>query len=134
MGDFNLHHPMWDLYQRRDDQAERLIQWALRWELELVTPYGEVTRVFQGHRDSTIDHCWASRAARVTYEGPADLSGSDHIPQVIRAGGGTKPGRKCLAPNSLGRAWKKLDKRRAIAEAAIRFRKEEWPMQETEEA
>lgn len=59
---------MGDIHQWIEDQSERLTQWAVQLGLELVTPYREVTFVYQGQRDNTIHHCWASRAAGVRYE------------------------------------------------------------------
>jgi len=32
-GDFNLHHPQWDYYDRYDLRAESLLQLALQWDL-----------------------------------------------------------------------------------------------------
>src|SRR5690349_17967515 len=47
-GDFNLHHPLWDYYNRTDRKANDLLQLALQWELDLRTPYGTATREPQG--------------------------------------------------------------------------------------
>ena len=55
VGDMNLHHPAWDRVGRRSPRVEVLWELAKKWELELVTPWGEPTRVRHGHRDSTTD-------------------------------------------------------------------------------
>ena len=39
-GDFNLHHPQWDHYDRYDEDAETLLQLALQWDLAS-EPLGE---------------------------------------------------------------------------------------------
>ena len=64
--------------------GEVLWELAQKWELQLVTPRGEPTRVRHGHRDSTIDHIWASSGLTVGYEGDADLEGSDHRAQAAK--------------------------------------------------
>ena len=48
-GDFNLHHPLWDQFDRYDKKAEALLELALQWDLELHTPKGATTRAPQGH-------------------------------------------------------------------------------------
>jgi len=86
MGDFNLHHPLWDLFDRETYGAEALLQLAEDWGLQLITPYGTPTRRFQGQRNSTLDHAWVSApngAPIATYEGEGDYEGSDHRPQII---------------------------------------------------
>ena len=79
MGDFNLHHPLWDLFDRETYGAED-------WGLQLITPYGTPTRRFQGQRNSTLDHAWVSApngAFIAIYEGEGDYKGSNHRPQII---------------------------------------------------
>ena len=83
MGDFNLHHPLWDLFDRETYGAEAFLQLAKDWGLQLITPYGTPTRRFQGQRNSTLDHAWVSApngAPIATYEGEGDYKGSDHRP------------------------------------------------------
>ena len=65
------HHPIWDREGRRSPRTEMLCELAQKRELELVTPWGEPTRVRHGHRDSTIDHIWASSGLTMGYEGDA---------------------------------------------------------------
>lgn len=48
-GDFNLHHPLWDQFDRYNVAAEPLLQLALQWDLDLRTPRGTVTRAPQGN-------------------------------------------------------------------------------------
>ena len=43
-GDFNLHHLLWDQYDRYDKKAETLLELALQWDLELYTSKGATTR------------------------------------------------------------------------------------------
>ena len=82
LGDFNLHHPLWDREQRHSPGADILINQAEKWNLQLITLFGTPTRTFHGHRDSTIDLAWAT-AGTAIYEGEADFEGSDHRPQII---------------------------------------------------
>ena len=86
-GDMNLHHPLWDRHNRRQARAQTLLNLAQAWKLQLITPWGTVTHQTEGRRSSTIDHAWVSAEAGVpvaTHEGAAGLTGSDHIPQVLR--------------------------------------------------
>ena len=88
-GDFNLHHPQWDFYDRYNQKAEILLQLALQWDLSLRTPRGTVTRAPQGvqrGRPSTIDHIWASIGLPATYYGLEERWKSDHYPQVLEFG------------------------------------------------
>ena len=58
-GDFNLHHPLWDQFERYKRRSEDLLKLAQQWDLELRTLVGAVTRAPQGDqvgRTSTIDH------------------------------------------------------------------------------
>jgi len=43
-GNFNLHHPQWDYFDRYEQKAETLLQLALQWDLSLRTPRGTITR------------------------------------------------------------------------------------------
>ena len=86
-GDFNLHHPTWDRNNRRQAQAATLLSLTAAWKLHLITPWGEPTYQAPGRLVSTIDHAWASEVAGAPvaiYDGPADFTGSDHVPQAIR--------------------------------------------------
>src|SRR6185437_1352674 len=86
MGDFNLYHPFWDLFNRETYEAETLLQLTEDWGLQLITLYGTPTRRFQRQRNSTLDHAWVSapnEAPIATYEGEGDYEGSDHRPQII---------------------------------------------------
>lgn len=87
-GDFNLHHPLWDPFERTHTEAQALFALAERWRLSLVTPCGEPTREAPGQRPSTIDLAWVSEAHGcpiATHEGVGDFVGSDHRPQILRA-------------------------------------------------
>jgi len=83
VGDVNLHHPLWDRWGRYQQQSEELLTLAQRWNLTLHTPWGEPTREARGDRPSTIDQAWVSRRIRCEYRGRADITGSDHYPQLI---------------------------------------------------
>ncbi|KAK4112794.1 hypothetical protein N656DRAFT_797985 [Canariomyces notabilis] len=86
MGDFNLRHPLWDLYERYEREAEGLVQLATSWDLYLVTLQGTITREPQGTqrgRPSTIDLVWASSGLTCSYYGVKERRASDHYPQVV---------------------------------------------------
>ena len=89
VGDFNLHHPLWDRFKRESTGATALLALAEAWELQLLTPWGEPTRSGHGQLDSTIDHAWVTAVdgrAQGVYEGPEEFVGSDHRPQVAVCG------------------------------------------------
>ena len=44
LGDSNLHHPLWDLYERSSLGATKLLDLAAQWGLDLLTPKGQKTR------------------------------------------------------------------------------------------
>ncbi|KAK4096029.1 hypothetical protein N658DRAFT_436963, partial [Parathielavia hyrcaniae] len=48
VGDFNAHHPMWDIHNRTSFTAGAVLRLAVDWDLDLYTPRGEPTRVRQG--------------------------------------------------------------------------------------
>jgi hypothetical protein len=119
-GDFNLHHPFWDQYERSHEEAEGLLQLALRWNLNLVTPKGAITRAPKGRqqgRPSTLDLLWATEGLETAYWGGECRGESDHFPQVLEVGPrGTGTPEAAQPP---GWAWKKMDRRRVTAEAAF---------------
>jgi len=43
VGDFNLHHPLWDKEERTGPGVEKLLELAVAWGLLLATPKGEPT-------------------------------------------------------------------------------------------
>ena len=110
----NLHHPNWDREGRRSPRTEVLWELAQKWELELVTPWGEPTRVRHGHRDSTIDHIWASSGLTVGYEGDAELEGSDHRAQAAKI----NTAKLEKGPSPRGWAWAMMDRSIVQAEAS----------------
>jgi hypothetical protein len=129
VGDFNAHHPMWDVHERTSPSAGTLLRLALEWNLDLYTPRGEPTRVLKGQRDGTIDHTWATRGSAVQYEGPLDLPGSDHIAQLITIWTGQDDrSRKSPPP---GYSWALLDRHRCVAEA--RYLTQPGPMSSIEQ-
>ena len=54
-GDFNLHHPMWDHYERTSTYSGDSLDIAQRLRLGLVAPKGECTRFSKDCWNSTID-------------------------------------------------------------------------------
>ncbi|KAL2114789.1 hypothetical protein VTJ04DRAFT_4092 [Mycothermus thermophilus] len=117
-GDFNLHHPYWDLYNRLDREAEDLLNLAARWDLELRTPYGAATWAPQGRRQarpSTIDHIWASTGLKGSYCGIGTRGRSDHYPQVLEVSL-SRP-QESQASQPPGWSWGMMDKKRVKAEA-----------------
>lgn len=119
-GDFNLHHPCWDQFDRYNREAESLLQLALQWDLVLVTPKGAVTRAPQGRqrgRTSTLDLIWATEGLQTAYWGEECRGKSDHYPQVLEVGSLDS---EVLQPNQpTGWSWRKMDKKRVAAEAAL---------------
>ena len=55
VGDFNLHHPLRDLYDKESAGSEGLLQLAQRLQLGLITLKGECIKFVRGQRNSTID-------------------------------------------------------------------------------
>lgn len=118
-GLYNLHHPLWDDFDRYEDDAEHLLQLALQWDLDLRTPRGTRTRAPQGNqhgRPSTIDHFWASTDLPATYYGLDTRGKSDHYPQVLEVDLNLNPHEQ---PQPNGWNWKKMDAKRVEAEAAL---------------
>ena len=116
VGDFNLHHPLWDRYGRESACSDDLLQLAQRLQLGLATPKGECTRFAKGRRDSTIDLAWVSQTLPSHYMGSIHgLTGSDHVAQHIRVGQGV------LAGQAPYYRWRELDSTFIEAEAAARF-------------
>ena len=116
-GDFDLHHPMWDHFERLSRYSGLLLDLAQRLNLGLVTPKGECTRFSKGQRNSTIDLAWASQGLPVRYcSQDKPMGGSDHIPQLISVelGDGPTEGETFFR-------WRQIDKELAGAEARIRF-------------
>lgn len=115
VGDFNLHHPLWDREGRHSRGADDLLALAAHWQLVLATPWGEPTRLRQGNRDSTIDHAWASHSLRVQYKGALDYTGSDHLAQLVQITDTTLQGKSLEAR---GWSWALIDKELVKTEAA----------------
>jgi len=72
VGDFNLHHPLWDKEERTGPGVEKLLELAVAWDLSLATPKGEPTWESQGRRQSTLDLIWFGAEIMTRYEGAAD--------------------------------------------------------------
>ncbi|XP_044716544.1 uncharacterized protein HRG_10076 [Hirsutella rhossiliensis] len=92
VGDFNIHHPLWDIHNRTSDNCDDILELASRWNLALATPEGEITR----------------------------LGGPEHIPQLLQLDVGPPPPR--LRLRGLPINWRLLEPKRARAEATTRFR------------
>ena len=116
VGDFNLHHPLWDLHGRESRLSSELVSEAHRRRLTLLTPFGEVTRYSHNHRTSTIDLAWASQGINATCTSIDSLTGSDHIAQCVRIETDSSP----LSPAPRYQ-WQKIDPDLALAEATCRF-------------
>src|SRR5438045_2077859 len=120
VGDFNLHHPLWDARERYQPQAEALLTLAQRWNLSLATPKGEVTRERFGFRDSTIDHAWVSVGLNYEYWGrEEEVQGSDHYAQVITVKDPELRQQERAAP--MGWSWSKMDQRK-VEDNAVHIR------------
>ena len=122
-GDFNLHHPLWDQYDRESDRARDLLAIAEQGGLTLRTPRGTITRAPQGTqrgRTSTIDHFWASIGLETTYEGLEERQKSDHYPQILHISQASEtPIPRPGADQPTGRPWNRLDKVRVANEAEL---------------
>ncbi|GAB1319516.1 hypothetical protein MFIFM68171_09726 [Madurella fahalii] len=116
VGDLNAHHPMWDAYDRTSMTATWVLQLAMAWDLDLLTPKGVPTRARQGQRDGTIDHAWATRNSGASYEGAEDLPGSDHAPQLVTVPVARDQIQESRPPR--GYSWALLDRARCEVEAA----------------
>ena len=120
-GDMNLHHPLWDREGRTSPQVGLLLTLAERWNLRLLTPWGEPTRQGGPFRNSTLDHAWATEGLGATYLGPTDLTGSDHRSQLVQIEGTPttrhQPGE--LLP---GYSWALMDRQRVATEALVYLR------------
>ena len=117
-GDFNLHHPLWDQFERYERRSEDLLELAQQWDLELRTPMGAITRAPQGDqvgRTSTIDHFWASIGLEATYHGLEIRGKTDHYPQVLEVETG-RSAQQQSQPE--GWNWKMMHKKGVLAEAA----------------
>lgn len=126
IGDFNFHHPMWDLHGRNTPGSEVLLRIATRLRVALATPQGTITRTSHNQRTSTLDLAWASHGLQAQYAGTDyNLDGSDHFPQLLRVG---DPFNSPPQPNSQQREdppapnWKMTDPKAARREAAVRLR------------
>ena len=121
VGDFNAHHPLWDIHERHSRGCENVIAFAERWGLELLTPYGEITRQRHGQKDSTIDLAWASPEVRSRHDGDQGLNGSDHRAQGLTIlSHGESVAKSAKTPE--GWNWAMLDKELVRAEAKLLFR------------
>ena len=102
-GDFNLHHPVWSGEDRHSAGAEKLLELAEKWGLELVTTAGEPTWNRHGCRPSTLDLFWCSSGIRRRYEGAWEWVGSDHSPQAMSVWGAVHPPSSHLVQGNTGR-------------------------------
>ena len=120
VGDFNLHHPLWDTHERYQPQAEALLALAQRWNLSLATPRGEIIRERFGFRDSTIDHAWVGTGLEYEYWGrEEEVQGSDHYAQVVTVKDPELRQQDRAAP--MGWSWSKMD-RKAVEDSAVHIR------------
>src|SRR5436190_10654661 len=112
VGDFNIHHPLWDRHGRESAKAGDLLAIMAEWGLELRTPYGEPTHESREDRDSTIDHAWATPDLTTRWEGHGPHEGSDHRSQILTIGADAP------APQQReGWSWAMMDKTKVEAQA-----------------
>ena len=114
-GDFNLHHPLWDIANRNSEDAEALIGLTNEAGLTLRTPRGLITRAPQGDqigRPSTIDHFWVSENIPTILEGEDIRHKSDNFPTILTIQSIDKP-RKNIEKRY---NWKNIDYIRVEAE------------------
>ncbi|TQV90135.1 hypothetical protein IF1G_11213 [Cordyceps javanica] len=109
VGDFNLHHPIWDQYERYSPHAPATVAAMSRLGLELITPRGHPPRL--------------GGTYSVT---PGALTGSDHFPQLLDL--------QKLGPIKDERlhegAWRQLDRNFVAADGAARL--QSFPERELE--
>ena len=120
-GDINLHHPLWDREGRTSPQAGLLLTLAERWNLRLLTPWGEPIRQGGPFRNSTIDHAWAIEGLGARYLGPTDLTGSDHRSQLVQIEG-TPITRHRPGEPLPGYSWALMDQQYVATEARAYLR------------
>lgn len=135
IGDFNTHHPLWDRHNRTSPNSSDAIALAERDRCVLLTPRGVGTRFARGTRDGTIDLAWADESLPAQWGGPdLGIIGSDHIAQRILIGlDADGQGRQETAPPPQKFSWRRINKEAAAAEAAVRLRGGEGPMQTVQE-
>jgi hypothetical protein len=75
--------PLWDKARRCSTKASVFLELAQRWNLELATPWGLITRFGPDQRDSTLDHVWATDSLAVEFHGDVELAESDHLAQAF---------------------------------------------------
>ncbi len=104
VGDFNLHHPLWDRHHRTSPRVDTLLNLVNYAGLSLVTPPGLTTWSSHDRRDSTIDLAWTSPSLSVYGPTPLDYTGSDHIPLTYTIRATAPKPQRCPGWN-----WKTLD-------------------------
>jgi hypothetical protein len=121
VGDFNLHHPMWDREGRESRHCNTALTLVDRWDLELLTPWGTVTRRGKpGERDSTIDLAWSTPDLQAWHDGHNSVEGSDHVAQVIHIDDTATP--HPLPSNGPAQySWALINREWIAAEAAARI-------------
>lgn len=124
VGDFNLHHPLWEDSGRVSKGSEAMLAFAQRWRLALATPRGEITWKQHNKMPGTIDLAWATEDLRIIHGGTLDWHGSDHRAQLINVGIAAGESHRKTAT---GWNWPMMNKRIAIAESKNRFRSADEP-------
>jgi hypothetical protein len=118
VGDLNLHHPLWDRAGRTTPESHTLLTLAQRWNLRLITPWGEPTRQRFNERDSTIDHAWVTATLPCRYHGDLGYEGSDHRAQLIEITT-LSPGTRQRAAEVPGWSWTSMDRDIVATEAEM---------------
>jgi hypothetical protein len=70
-------------HERTSRNSSETAAYMLRWNMELHTPFGEITRRKHGQRISTIDLAWATIGLPIRYYGNIGLEKSNHKAQLI---------------------------------------------------
>ena len=81
LGDFNVHHPAWDLQAKPDAKGSQLHQWSLRNAMQVLNCPNTVTR-FSGTVFSSPDITLVHRNVEATWT-TLCARGSDHLPILV---------------------------------------------------
>jgi exonuclease III len=118
VGDFNLHHPLWNRqdYRAHDEKADELINIMMQNNMTLLLPPGTVT--FSRGR-TTIDLVWGSTVAEqslIKCEATKYDHGSDHFPIQTTLSLELQQATNCTLPpyNYEETDWKELAKKMEI--------------------
>jgi hypothetical protein len=83
VGDFNIHHPLWNIHEHISRDSSKTAAYMLRWNMELHTPFGEITKRKHEQRIFTIDLAWITTGLLIRYYRNIGLENSNHKAQLI---------------------------------------------------